>query len=53
MLVDQKTNEMYIPLNSLIDGQRAYLEVCMTHIGIHIKRRDTHYFLLQHDFLSV
>jgi probable 2-oxoglutarate dehydrogenase E1 component DHKTD1 len=27
MLVDQKTNEMYIPLNSLIDGQRAYLEV--------------------------
>jgi len=27
MLVDQKTNEMYIPLNSLIDGQTAYLEV--------------------------
>jgi hypothetical protein len=30
MLVDQKTNEMYIPLNSLIDGQTGYLEVCMT-----------------------
>jgi len=41
MLVDQKTNEMHIPLNSLIDGQTAYLEVCMTHIGIHIKYRDT------------
>ncbi|GFG30109.1 hypothetical protein Cfor_07750 [Coptotermes formosanus] len=27
MLVDQKSNEMYIPLNSLIDGQTAYLEV--------------------------
>lgn len=29
MLVDQKTNEMYIPLNNLTDGQTAYLEVCM------------------------
>ncbi|XP_069689765.1 2-oxoadipate dehydrogenase complex component E1 isoform X3 [Periplaneta americana] len=27
MLVDQKTNEMYIPLNDLIEGQKGYLEV--------------------------
>ncbi|PNF23062.1 putative 2-oxoglutarate dehydrogenase E1 component DHKTD-like protein, mitochondrial [Cryptotermes secundus] len=27
MLVDQKTNEMYIPLNNLIDTQKGYLEV--------------------------
>jgi probable 2-oxoglutarate dehydrogenase E1 component DHKTD1 len=30
MLVDQETNEMYIPLNNLVDRQKGYLEVCMT-----------------------
>jgi hypothetical protein len=29
MLVDQKTNEMYIPLNNLVKRQKGYLEVCM------------------------
>ncbi|XP_067012893.2 probable 2-oxoadipate dehydrogenase complex component E1 homolog [Anabrus simplex] len=27
MLVDQETNDMYIPLNHLIEGQKAYLEI--------------------------
>jgi hypothetical protein len=45
MLVDQKTNEMYIPLNSLIDGQTAYLEVCMTHVSDLIKHRGPKFLL--------
>jgi probable 2-oxoglutarate dehydrogenase E1 component DHKTD1 len=37
MLVDQKTNEMYITLNKLVDGQKGYLEVCMTYFhGRHL-----------------
>ncbi|XP_071454032.1 2-oxoadipate dehydrogenase complex component E1 [Hetaerina americana] len=28
MIIDQKTNEIYIPLNNLVAGQKAHLEVC-------------------------
>jgi probable 2-oxoglutarate dehydrogenase E1 component DHKTD1 len=47
MLVDQKTNEMYIPLNNLIDEQTGYLEVCMAFLWhFYIQKARTHIFIL-------
>ncbi|XP_048586334.1 2-oxoadipate dehydrogenase complex component E1 isoform X2 [Nematostella vectensis] len=33
MLIDQKTEEMYIPLNNLREDQTGFLEVCNSHLS--------------------